>query len=792
VGVAADAQALLVLGVAATGGAVATPVLVCGAVAIAGLAGYSIYRDWRTGETLDKIPEIERFLSGYIRKEALQDAAFEKVLVRLMDDPAAVAAIPPGIGVQPLAALLAIIQAGGEERERLLAQQTGMVESLKTLIVERFDALQAAVELNTDMLTEIVDDRLARLKHGVHVIDRAYLESLRASRLADSKLIKYFDGAVPRWEHAVSGRVAHRSGVGRLVGQIRGCLSAPEEISTHVLVGAGAEGKSTMLLQTAARLILDKACIGIDLFDDAWDPGVLRTLPEGEGPWLLVADEADRHTRKLVEALRLLDSLDRTDVHLLLATRDTHWLDMQRTTTGTGDFQRLSDYQRVEVRGLDRVDAAGIVESWSDPSVIGRALGSLAHASKDNRAVMFAAAAGRAGPGGGTLFGAILDVRYSSGKLRERVASIMEGLARIPIRGSQNESTLFHAFRWICLCEAAGLGGIDRELLAALCKVDAHFARSNIEIPLGDEAGGVRTGRIVATRHFRIAREAVSLLREDSRFRCDLGEYYGYLVEVAAAVIDTARTPGMNRYEHLGKALIEALGTLVPDKEERLAIALRAADASIQAHKRLDLVVSKSEIYEKLGRHGQAARVIEECWPDHAEYANAEQVSRGLCQQWGVCLGNDGDIWANVYLLAYALSDQLTPAGASLRHAGRYARSLADVLLRLRAALLREGSPESSVVGSIETAAAAASRIARKVDRHPQDQAGALSAERTVRALRELRVPDIDPHHCREALEAACAVVLGADGGHARLRQMLAASLTFSSLEALYRAGEGG
>lgn len=156
-----------------------------------------------------------------------------------------------------------------------------------------------------------------------HYIDAAYLDA--SGPLSEAEVLRYFDGAVPAWRYAISGGIPKRAIVLRLMSELNQYRDSPS-CSLHVILGAGGEGKSTVLRQVAADLartdgwrILWRPEPAICLVSDE----VQRLDPSVH--WLLVADDAENLVENAFDAAGRLHEAGRSNIHLLFAARQPEW-----------------------------------------------------------------------------------------------------------------------------------------------------------------------------------------------------------------------------------------------------------------------------------------------------------------------------------------------------------------------------------------------------------------------------------------------------------------------------------
>ncbi|MFG0243579.1 MAG: hypothetical protein ACF8R9_12405 [Phycisphaerales bacterium JB054] len=295
VGVAADAATLATLGIGAVGGAVASPVLACGGIAIAGLAGWSVVRDWKTGEKIDKVDAIEQWLADAARKKGQADATLEQILVYAIDpDGDARDAIPEGLSVDPIVKMLAIIQAEGKDREKLIAGQSKLVEALRVSMATHFDSLKNALKLTLTDLASVRND-LRRANSTIDMLEWLWLDRerppLHIPQLADTEANRF---------NFAARRVTMRGREAELA-ELAAFLDHDAKFRWAAWTGLAGVGKS--------RLALELCRIHGDL---GWEVGFFNWHPARPVAWdkwhpdlptLIVFDYVQEHAAEIRDAI---------------------------------------------------------------------------------------------------------------------------------------------------------------------------------------------------------------------------------------------------------------------------------------------------------------------------------------------------------------------------------------------------------------------------------------------------------------------------------------------------------
>ena len=310
--------------------------------------------------------------------------------------------------------------------------------------------------------------------------DQAKIEQLEP--LTPGEVLRYFDGAIPTWRHAVCNGIPRRHQVAALVDAMEQARTARRGCSLRLIRAAGGEGKSTLLLQAAADLVRKGSWTALwrpdpDLGLSAAD---LRDLDPGR-TWLIVADDAENLVSALDDAADVLGKAGRAHVHFLLAARDTDWIAAQGKTTTLAN--RLDVRDDIRLQGINSQDAKAIVAAWErqgDDRL--RALAQVTRKKRTERLFKAVRNAGKEADDG-SLFGALLNVRFSQAGLRAHLAGLMERLNGIPIE--EAPSSLLDALVPVAACHAPGLPGIDERVLADLLGVPRRQVYTRVVNRLG-------------------------------------------------------------------------------------------------------------------------------------------------------------------------------------------------------------------------------------------------------------------------------------------------------------------
>lgn len=503
---------------------------------------------------------------------------------------------------------------------------------------------------------------------GWQLIDVQFLDALPA--LTNGEIIRYFDGAVPTWRHAVCPTIPRRQDAEKLTARLAQLAHDNFARSMHLIRAAGGEGKSTMLLQVAA----DVARAG--------DWSVLwRTSPkEGISPeqvtalhparrWLIVADDADNIVPGLADSARGVGELNRNGVHFLLAARDADWKNAQGSRQPWAEW--LDSFPDIVLRGITANDAKVVLTAWEGLGPDGlRELAAISDSAE--RIAAFESAvrdavgkqdeqARRHRPQEGSFFGGLLAVRFGQNGLQAHVRAFLHRLNAMRIEGGKG--TLFDALLYVAACHGAGIPGIDEKVLADLVGVPREWVQRRVVRPLGEEASAVQSAGQVLTRHSQVA--AAVLVEAEQTLGIDLAEIWAQLVRQTVKTARSTRIgPTFSYIVHAGHRLQKALPQQIPE-QRRKVIAVAAATADVAAESnRLIPLVDLAKTYRHAGEFEQAAQIFRENLPTTFAKVDYNKVIRGYWYEWSVCEGErpaaTGD--ANSWLAGLSLSDHLNPA----------------------------------------------------------------------------------------------------------------------------------
>lgn len=497
---------------------------------------------------------------------------------------------------------------------------------------------------------------------GWDLITPAYLSSLQP--LSREEAIRYFDGAVPTWRHAVSDLVPRRQLVSDLTGRLNSVRASKSDGGFQLIRAAGGEGKSTLLLQIGADLarsgdwiVLSRPSPEIGLVADQ----VAKLDPALQ--WLIVADDAENLIHQLRDCAVTLHSAGRSNVHFLFAARDSDW------RAKGGDKQNFESFMRVEdpalLRGISLGDAKEVVTAWSKcgPAAL-KALSNLPDLDRQADELFKATKEAGKEKREGSLFGGLLAVRFDESGLRAHVRGFLSRLQEMRIVGSS--SSLFDALVYVAAAHAAGIPGLDENVLADLLSVPRHWVNTRVIRPLGEEAAAVQSAEHVFTRHRKVA-DAV-LVECDVAFEVDLSEVWAAIMRQTVKTHRSIKLPQwwftnmVNSAPHIYLSLPKSFSN-----ERRTEIAVAAAEADIESEPmRLSPIITLGKTYRLSGHFDQAIAVFRDNLNDLSSKVDFRNAVRSYWYEWGVCEGSardeghvcEGQLAAGVWLQGLSLADQ--------------------------------------------------------------------------------------------------------------------------------------
>ncbi|MEO1584570.1 MAG: tetratricopeptide repeat protein [Planctomycetota bacterium] len=327
----------------------------CVAAGIAALSA-AVVLDKRKQDS--KARELQVTLEQYVSKQGLQNRALEDVLIHALDDPDLEDLLPPGIGREPLAAMLAILKAKGDEQKRLLEENSALVEAVEAAIGERHEEVMAAINQVAGGV-ETIDDRTAEMQ-----------AEWRAGRVSSPTIP---EGVTNNLHAALVRRNPRFVGRGELLRDLHTMLTAGTNASlSHALSADGGVGKTEIAAAYATSERYAPSWEGIwwlDASNDGFDSSLLSLLRElgfvagGDGDAQRITREQAQQeiVRRLGDGRHLvvLDNVDSTDTITGFPFRDaTTLLVTTRLSAIPGEIA-----ETVRVDNLGPEDAARLLVS---------------------------------------------------------------------------------------------------------------------------------------------------------------------------------------------------------------------------------------------------------------------------------------------------------------------------------------------------------------------------------------------------------------------------------------------
>lgn len=491
---------------------------------------------------------------------------------------------------------------------------------------------------------------------GWQIIDAARLAGMTATRPTAEQMSDWFDGSFPHWEMATVEGVLPRQIVDDLVRGFEAAHHTAPRPVVRLLTGAGGEGKSAALLQTAANLLR-----GGQLWICLWRQVSIaelpadwpKLMPRKDGlAWIVAIDDAENVGGKLPDALRSLRA--RTDVHLILAAREADW-----TLRGLGDgmWQSVAEYRRVPLAGLDEEDARRIAESWAawGDTAMGKLRGQTSERAA--KALLDNARELAANREEGALLGALLITREGEA-LRERVVRLMTPWENAPSVGGRS---LLDIYAMIAAMHAENQLFLSRSVLAyALGCEEVDLDRAPLRV-LRREAMVDGGTTYVLTRHRRIAEVARDWLVASGY---DVDRWYSFLAQAALSEFVRRRSgnPDINSWQwDLTQHFVDRGPSRWP-----LARAIAKALVNIDPNN-AHLLTNYSGTLRRTERPGEALALMR-------EHGHRFKGDRGFLYEWAVAAGSVGDHGLDAWLAARSLADsrgeQFKPKHIKLALAG--------------------------------------------------------------------------------------------------------------------------
>jgi hypothetical protein len=553
----------------------------------------------------------------------------------------------------------AVDEEGDAERQKLkafiaLAKKDRIYAEFKSV-----DDLRAKVAQSLVKLREALDKRAALfvppvaaaeapkatdLPPGWEIVDRDALAKIRANPPSLDVMVQFFDGILPTWQLALASGVQPRAVAERLANRLRAVHAGGTKPEVVLLAAAGGEGKSTAVLHAAAALVEDRqqawTCLHRQAANAELPEDTFSKLPTTPGHgWVVVIDDADNIGPAILAAVKKIAA--RTDVHLLLAARDTEW-QLKRLVPGM--WQPMADFHTEFLAGLDKEDARRIVAgwvAWGDA-----AMGKLKGRGEDDAvtALLGHARDFATRKEDGELLGALLVTRQGE-DMRAHVRTLVNGLGRTPVIKT---FSLRDIYAMVAAMHAENQLYLSRSVLAFALGCDIDELERKALLPLRREAMLDAGDTYVLTRHRRIAEAACAVMREDED---DIDQWYPLLARAAR------RAFVRNAFfvSDLGDWTQRLARHFVEKGEHSWSIARNVAKAVYEAEpKDAQSLTALASVLRRTGRATEAMTVLKSTGE---RFRNRREV----LYEWSTAAGAIGDHGLDAWLCGRTLADDGGP-----------------------------------------------------------------------------------------------------------------------------------
>jgi tetratricopeptide (TPR) repeat protein/predicted MPP superfamily phosphohydrolase len=466
---------------------------------------------------------------------------------------------------------------------------------------------------------------------GWTLVNQQFLQK-RLQSAATERILHFFDGAPPDWAIALSPFAPKRPVVDKVCGRFLDIGGAVKPAVVNI-IGPSGEGKSTALLQAIARLVTEDDWVALwrNNYLESIDAATIQRFAR-QYPKLLVAmDEAHSIANNLPHILAHLNG--QPVPHFLLASTTLDWSAEVREMH---KINLSSDYQQIDVRGINEVDAKLIVSAWSQFGKAGmRELGNL-DVQKGTDVLLRAARNQETDKNEGTLIGAMLKLRFGE-KLEDRIRAILYKINEIPGTGT----SMLDAYAAIAAMHAEGLRFLSIPVLAEYLGQPDYSLNKNIIRRLADETIVSAGGRFLFCRHKAIAEASVKILREPNLFG-DIDAVYSDLAEAAIRARRKGQfVPDLDKWNYN-----------LPDmfmETKRVLIAVSSAEKMQRvAPEDLRMRVKLSSIYRRVGEFEKAVELFQNY---------EEPLSRSAWTEWSLAERANRNFTASAIMSAISFCD---------------------------------------------------------------------------------------------------------------------------------------
>ncbi len=484
---------------------------------------------------------------------------------------------------------------------------------------------------------------------GWEYIDEEFLAPFRGE-LSLEEAVAYFDGQSPSWKEAISKNIPQR----KIVDDICDSLLEAQRIKRrqiNLILGAGGEGKSTVLRQVVSQLSLQNSYDTIlwrEDFNAKLDISFIKEIAnKSKGSWLIVSDEVDRVYNDIFDAAQLLKDRNKNKIQFLLCCRDTDWKSEKADLLNWRDV--VTVLEETKIRGLTLPDAEKIVEAWK---VYGEAgLGKVAGQSTDEAAkslVEKSTSESYNNPAEGSFLGAMLQVRFGEA-IQDHVKKILVSLSGRKF--TNHDLTLLDAFSYIIALHSDNVLILTKEVLAKSLNLEVSLLNRNVLVPLGEEASIVVSeySKYILTRHRTIAEVARNIL-ETTSFGIDFEEdIYPTLYSSALKTFFEGNLEDeISKWNQLPETFF---------KHERKRLGIKLGELAVKLEERNPFPVVK---LSKLHRQNEDLKKAVNTFRNSFGKVVSD---RAYYYEWSTAEGNYNNHLFSVYLDALSLADDIRNEG---------------------------------------------------------------------------------------------------------------------------------
>jgi hypothetical protein len=484
----------------------------------------------------------------------------------------------------------------------------------------------------------------------------------------------FFNGGEPDWRIASQSDLEPIQIASSIIERTRRRI-AEKRTGIELLIGPAGEGKSTSLLQAAARILRESNNVTIlwrEQRDAALTDEVLAKARELGPHCLVVADNAHTLLRNLDKAIKNGAVGPSHGSQFLLASRDTDWA---RVVFGEGRaFDPIATWSRGRIIVADKHpfgkalqnDADRIVRNWArferdtPPSVKGlRPRDAAAHLVAEMKS---------ADPSTGALLGGLLAVRFTQDGLKEHLISLLDSLSQDSLPSSRSMADLLAV---LAVVDVAGVGGIPREVLAKFCDLPVTALRVRVENRLAREAVASASGDQIQGRHPRISRALVEAALS-TRSNLPLEEA---LEDVLRSTVEVRTELGSRREFGTLLRLPQKVGRIT---EEIVPLRISGPLAIQLARRVVSLTPNDLASHELLSicfrNANLAGNAVEEVWQPILgsllltdAWRDWRATVRTSCNEIATALDVSGDSFGAFAFRCLAISDKCEPANSDAR-----------------------------------------------------------------------------------------------------------------------------